>query len=1034
MNSNTRTLTTAQAEQALFEQRLTEDPFGVAIRKINSHGKANLRYVKCITVQPAANADVSFSSARSVGSWVQNRFTLSAKEAAASARNISTNKSYQALVWGKKKDVQVNIQHFKAVAKGKVTEKAKKSLAPSSRIVSLISDDPYHPSLDIEAPTELDRDKFARAFGVFLKCPVHEDAGAKDGKSFLSAAGPLLVATNSSGEASAKSTQHGTASGDCAVPLVQTQTLVKKEPAAAAATEGSFYPPPLPPRNPGSSTVRSSSIHSSSHRGNGGEGGTSLSNTAGSLREHAIQETSAIVSMIPKEKKDTKNENDEDQSHVSSLTGHGYDQELVEELHNALTELRSELEESRAEASRAVKVAEQAIQSAERSNSVEWQNTVTHKAAEAAALAQKRSASALAKQRIAEERLDGERRAATFWRKQASVAEEEAGALQTRAAAAEVQRAALEEQLARERRLISEQIAMLKSRFSNTDINQREALEAALERNRALEMELETQRHDHLQSTCSDQKHNDENEETPRTKIMKRAFGRSKKRVDDSAASLLSVNATSSSSPVHLDMAAQTSPSVMANNSPSFEQILKVQAEAQLMRQQFEMLKRTTADHLEKLPESARTWAEQISTALRNSESEVLRLQERLAMESASRRKLLHEVQDLRGAVRVYCRPRPSSNSVVSLASQDTLVVHRDAVDSDLPPVSFEFDCVFEPHTQQQDVYKEIEEVCLSVLDGYRICLMACGPSKSGKTCTILGDVTRSSDMEVQIRNHGIQLRTLQQLFTVAERRSDRFKDTFNLTIVQVHNERIRDLLAATHVGETCGKAVWVETKNSKRKPVGKASQDDDTSSANKPSKIEIRTDLHGETVVQGLISVEIASFDDAMTIWKECIEAQSQYAAELGDKLETYQSSSHIVASLKVTSSNITTGIGSIGTLQFVDLAGASIVPSSQSSNESDPSTTTSQCDWKFANRSLETLRDCVEARIQFDRSVPYRNSTLTHVLRDSLEADTKVLLVACISPEPENLEETMATLKFASRMRRVNVGKATKHTMSPP
>jgi hypothetical protein len=139
-------------------------------------------------------------------------------------------------------------------------------------------------------------------------------------------------------------------------------------------------------------------------------------------------------------------------SDVSTITGHFYDQELVEELHHALNEMRAELEESRAEAARAVKVAEQAIQSAERSNSAEWQNTVTHKAAEAAAQAQKRSAEAMARQRLAEDRLEQEKRTAAFWRKQAEIAEEEAGALQTRAAAAEVQRATMEGQLESERR------------------------------------------------------------------------------------------------------------------------------------------------------------------------------------------------------------------------------------------------------------------------------------------------------------------------------------------------------------------------------------------------------------------------------------------------------------------------------------------------------------------------------------------------------------------------------------------------------
>ena len=186
----------------------------------------------------------------------------------------------------------------------------------------------------------------------------------------------------------------------------------------------------------------------------------------------------------------------DDKSVVSSLTGGNYDQDIVEELHNALEGLKTELAESRAEASRAVKVAEQAIQSAENSNSKDWNSTVTHKAAEAAALAQKRSAEAIAKQRLAEERLSAERKNAIFWRKQAEAAEEEAGVLQTRAAAAEVQRSSMREALQCERQRTLQLIETLKKRFDSADIHQREALEAAMVRNRALEIELNSTRRD----------------------------------------------------------------------------------------------------------------------------------------------------------------------------------------------------------------------------------------------------------------------------------------------------------------------------------------------------------------------------------------------------------------------------------------------------------------------------------------------------------------------------------------------------------
>jgi hypothetical protein len=183
-------------------------------------------------------------------------------------------------------------------------------------------------------------------------------------------------------------------------------------------------------------------------------------------------------------------------SAVSSLTGGNYDNDIVEELHQALEALKSELTESRTEAARAVKVAEQAIQSAENSNSKDWKGTVTHKAAEAAALAQKKTADAIAKQRLAEERLTGERKNAAFWRKQAEAAEEEAGVLQTRAAAAEVQRAAINEELQHERQRTMKLVEALKLRLDSVDIRNSEALQAAIDRNRALEVELSFHRKD----------------------------------------------------------------------------------------------------------------------------------------------------------------------------------------------------------------------------------------------------------------------------------------------------------------------------------------------------------------------------------------------------------------------------------------------------------------------------------------------------------------------------------------------------------
>lgn len=1077
-----------EQEQLLFEQRLCQDGYGVAVRKINQNGKSNLRYVKCLLreeLDAERNGNNSSNninnkltrtesvSSRSVGSWGRNSASVSKH----SEQHYDLSRGV--LVWGKKKDVQIPVDRFVAVSKGKNTDRTRRNLSPACRLLSLMTNDPNHASLDIEAPTRLDRDKFARAFARFLNVPMQGDADQVQDQTV----GILTVSTSTATTPRSTTSAAATVTTESDLQQQQQQMQMQQRQMqqqmqqaapntnnAASSTNmpdhglppknssspgpgdkqviGGAWPPPLAP----ATLTRDSSDLTNKSKIPVDSWPTSHSNPSSTARDTANTNSIAhdsfeepVVSVIPFHR--DPDSPSEDASEMSSLTGHGYDQEIVEELHQALNDIRAELVESRVEAARAVKVAEHAIQSAEKNNSMDWQNTVTHKAAEAAAMAQKRSAEAMAKQRVAEERLEGERRTAAFWRRQAEVAEEEAGALQTRAAAAEVQRSAMDEELQSHLRMTSAKVEVLKSRFSSTEVHQKEALEAALERNRALELELESTRRDLAAKKMHQENLENTNENHRlRKKLSLRPF---KKKVSGSDVSdskmLLAGDAFSSSSP-----AVESAASPQAEGL-SLEQILKLHAETASMRQQFMLLQRATSDQLRSLPGDAKKWVEQISDALGVSQAEAKRLRERLAVESASRRKLLYEVQDLRGNVRVYCRVRPMDRAqskaarLISLPSQETLMLHREKFGSaqeNLGPMSFDFDRVFDPEVRQQDVYSEIEDVCLGVLDGYKICLMAYGQSGSGKTRTLLGDVKHTvispagKETKVQIDNHGIQLQALRQLFSVADHRSDRFKDTFSLTIVEVHNERLCDLMAGTATAEVRGRVVAAETKSRRKsQKVG----DDDTSSG-KQTKLEIRTDLHGDTAVHGVISVDVESFEEACRIWEECLEGRETRLAEQGLDAAEYEASSHVIATIKVVSANIATGQGSAGRIQFVDLAGADLVPR-RGIKQVAPSTPDALLsgvgntnEWKYKNRSLETLSEVVTARSQFVRSVPYRNSTLTHLLRDSLEADTKVLLLACISADPKDIQETASTLRFASRMRRVTIGKATKHTVSPP
>ena len=1123
-----------------------------------------------------------------------------------------STKRMRALTWGNKKKVRIPLNRFVCVRKGETTDRTKRNGHSASRLLSLITDDPANPSLDIEAPTKLDRDKFARAFARFLEVPLAAEEGGKSGgsggqrrsaaaatvadgrpgecclersllfcnihglvtaiilyvdllpfsfrydpppdsksyrgnrmsKKFISSAvsapdlnSPTSVLSGSATQSFSNHTNGGTSAAAAASLLPPIQAAASgdddgrmsfatgsiKDASAASESKGPSLGGYIGNVGTASSAsgrrpfVGAGQSMSSSNAGvvhsMAGSSNALLSDAAikrieaegeaddaallfnaeaaatprkdGAIddgnNKSLLPQASAVgaataaptnQAVSPSIKIDHHHHHhDQHNTHhhhgttgeqmaeegtvVSSLT-QGFDQEIVEELHQALTELRAELEASRAEAARAVKVAEQAIQSAESCSSSDWNSTVTHKAAEAAAQAQKKSAEALAKQRLAEERLASERKSAQYWRQQAEAAEQEAGLLTTRAVVAEVQKAEIEATLESERRKNAVYVASLKGNYESSDGMRKAALADATERNRFLEIELNGTRTDlasrseeakMLQDTLSDVTSTG----SKPAKGKKKSFSMGRKKGHVRGNSLLSGDASSVTS----DAEIMLSPSDNLSNG----QLTQLDADTKSMRHQLEVLRRTTVDELNSLPGFAQEWVGRAAAAVEASQTEARVLREKLAMESSMRKKLLNEVQDMKGNVRVYCRPQPrldgATVDIASVPSSNVIVLHRD-LDQDASnefgspaPMSFEFDRVFSPESNQKEIYSEVEELALGALDGFNICLMAYGQDAAGKRRTILGDYEVSLvDPEAPsatILHQGIHFLAAQQLFTVAEHRADRFQDCFTINIVEVHDDKLRDLLAGTRIAEESGQVQINPPKSSKKK----RGADDGSASASKTgsnkyagTRLEIRTNYDGDTVVQGAITVEVKSFNDLCRVWQECLIERSARLAEQSINEDQYLAECHVIATLSVVSTNVSTGIGTSGKIQFVDLASSDLQACYVDSDaDAEPFCTPTDgvlsgvgnnSQWKYANKSLETLLDVVTARSQFSRSVPYRNSTLTHLLRDSFTSDTKFLFLASVSTDAEDLQNTASALRFASMMRKVNVGIATKHTVS--
>lgn len=86
------------------------------------------------------------------------------------------------------------------------------------------------------------------------------------------------------------------------------------------------------------------------------------------------------------------------------------------------------------------------------------------------------------------------------------------------------------------------------------------------------------------------------------------------------------------------------------------------------------------------------------------------------------------------------------------------------------------------------NVFADASPMVLSVLDGYNVCIFAYGQTGTGKTFTMGGSE----------QDRGVNYRTLEQLFKISDERKENFSYKISISVLEVYNEQIRDLLATS--------------------------------------------------------------------------------------------------------------------------------------------------------------------------------------------------------------------------------------------
>ncbi|KAJ0971087.1 hypothetical protein J5N97_019046 [Dioscorea zingiberensis] len=347
--------------------------------------------------------------------------------------------------------------------------------------------------------------------------------------------------------------------------------------------------------------------------------------------------------------------------------------------------------------------------------------------------------------------------------------------------------------------------------------------------------------------------------------------------------------------------------------------------------------------------------------------------------ELARRKRLYNQVQEMKGNIRVFCRCRPLSKEEVS-SGYTTIVDFDGAKDGDIGILTggstkrtFKFDRVYAPRDGQGDVYADASPLVASVLDGYNVCIFAYGQTGTGKTFT----------MEGTEQNRGVNYRTLEELFKIAAERKESISYSISVSVLEVYNEQIRDLLA--------------------------------TSPSSK--KLEVRQAAEGFHHVPGIVEAKVENIKE---VW-DVLQAGSNARAVGSNNVNEHSSRSHCMLCIMVKAKNLMNGECTRSKLWLVDLAGSERLAKTDVQGERLKEA-------QNINRSLSALGDVISALAAKSSHVPYRNSKLTHLLQDSLGGDSKTLMFVQISPSENDMGETLSSLNFASRVRGIELGPAKK------
>lgn len=348
-------------------------------------------------------------------------------------------------------------------------------------------------------------------------------------------------------------------------------------------------------------------------------------------------------------------------------------------------------------------------------------------------------------------------------------------------------------------------------------------------------------------------------------------------------------------------------------------------------------------------------------------------------------------------SVKVAVRVRPFNEREISLnckciihmEDNKTSIINQNQTLSHTTPKEFVYDASYwsfdktDAHfVSQLDVYNDLGKMTLdSAFEGYNACVCAYGQTGSGKSFSMMGEA--DSD-----QLQGLIPRICRNLFLKLN--SDQSQQTTyrcEVSYMEIYNEKVRDLLRSKDKGVS--------------------------------ENLKVREHPKTGVYVQDLSQHTVVNYDDI----DELLNRGNFNRTVASTNMNEASSRSHAIFTLKFCQAKMVDNFPSetISKINLVDLAGSERA-------DSTGATGIRLKEGGNINKSLLTFINVISTLADFSNEsqakkvyVPYRDSVLTWLLKDSLGGNSKTVILAAISPADVNYAETMSTLRYANRAKNI-------------